>query len=312
MVSSNKIDTQAALRRCLCIKGDYMCKFKYIISVLSAILIAFLATTLASADTLVTLDGYTYSQNQSGLAVLMGWDNSSDILVVPHYIGGVAVAEVGNSAFKNDDFIKSVDFSNAKRMYTIGQFAFADSILEGNLIIPSRVTKIGTAAFEGCSNLTSVQFSSDGGIVPTQCFNNCTSLESVILTSYINQIEQYAFQNCTSLRSVTIPKSVTSINSTAFKGCDDFVINCYHNSYAEQFAKDNGIDYEVLDPLIGDANDDGVVDIRDVTAIQKHLVDAEKLSDYGETVSDVNGDNEVTIRDATMIQMKIVGIISDF
>jgi hypothetical protein len=65
------------------------------------------------------------------------------------------------------------------------------------------------------------------------------------------------FWNCPNLTSVTIPSSVTNIeygafgyfyneygNSTTF---DNFKIYCYKDTTGEQYAKDNGFDYELLD-----------------------------------------------------------------
>lgn len=282
-----------------------MYNLKRITCLFCVLLIAFGSMVNVNAETVVTLDGYSYTINDNGMAVLVGWNNSSDTLYVPRKIGNVYVSEIGDSAFKNDSFIKHLDLSDAHRMYTIGKYAFANSILEDQLIIPTRVTSVGVAAFEGCANITSLQFSSDGGIVPSQCFNNCTSLETVVLTDYIESINAYAFKNCTSLKEVTIPSSVTDINSNAFNGCGEFVIKGYRDSYAQQFAKDKGLDFYILDPLYGDSNADGKVNILDVTAIQKYKIGEQELSEYGMRCADVNHDGSITVRDATLIQMKL-------
>ena len=50
-------------------------------------------------------------------------------------------------------------------------------------------------------------------------------------------------------------------------------------------------------------NLDGRVDIRDVTAIQRHLAELEPLSDQALALADTNGDGEVTIDDATHLLM---------
>ena len=55
--------------------------------------------------------------------------------------------------------------------------------------------------------------------------------------------------------------------------------------------------------LIGDVNLDGRVDIRDVTAIQRHLAELEPLSDQALALTDTNGDGEIDISDATHLQM---------
>ena len=55
--------------------------------------------------------------------------------------------------------------------------------------------------------------------------------------------------------------------------------------------------------LIGDVNLDGRVDIRDVTAIQRHLAEIELLSGQTLALADTNGDGEIDISDATHLQM---------
>ena len=50
-------------------------------------------------------------------------------------------------------------------------------------------------------------------------------------------------------------------------------------------------------------NLDGRVDIRDVTAIQRHLAEIELLSGQTLALADTNGDGEIDISDATHLQM---------
>ena len=65
---------------------------------------------------------------------------------------------------------------------------------------------------------------------------------------------------------------------------------------------------EFVDPQRGVVNGDGVVNILDVTFIQKYKVDMISLSQYGLVCADVNHDNDITIRDATFIQMYLAGL----
>ncbi|MCH5298754.1 MAG: hypothetical protein J1E96_03235, partial [Ruminococcus sp.] len=62
--------------------------------------------------------------------------------------------------------------------------------------------------------------------------------------------------------------------------------------------------------LIGDVNGDGVINIIDVTAIQKYKVQMITLNDEQLKVADVNGDGVVNINDATRIQKYLVHIIT--
>ena len=55
--------------------------------------------------------------------------------------------------------------------------------------------------------------------------------------------------------------------------------------------------------LIGDVNNDGNINIFDVTAIQRHLAEMELLSGDGLKAADCTGDGKVSIDDATRLQM---------
>lgn len=54
---------------------------------------------------------------------------------------------------------------------------------------------------------------------------------------------------------------------------------------------------------IGDANGDGSINVKDVTAIQRHVAEIEMLSGTALTAADSNGDGMISIDDATALQM---------
>lgn len=54
--------------------------------------------------------------------------------------------------------------------------------------------------------------------------------------------------------------------------------------------------------IIGDANLDGVVNVKDVTAIRRHIAEFELLTGAAFLAADVNGDGVVDITDATLLQ----------
>lgn len=59
----------------------------------------------------------------------------------------------------------------------------------------------------------------------------------------------------------------------------------------------------------GDVNLDHILNIKDATAIQKHLAGIQLLSQQGIFVADVNNDSSINIKDATTIQKKLAGLI---
>ena len=64
--------------------------------------------------------------------------------------------------------------------------------------------------------------------------------------------------------------------------------------------------------LLGDANEDSEVNIKDATLIQKDIAKLETLIGTGKALADVDGDEVITIKDATAIQKYIAGITVDF
>ena len=129
------------------------------------------------------------------------------------------------------------------------------------LTIPSelaekKVSGIGNGAFANMSDLTSVTIQKGIKSIGDSAFAMCESLKSITIPSGVTSIDRDAFMGCSSLKSVTVPKSVTSFGEHAlgfiydknYKPAvkSDFIIECYKDSDAEKYAKDNNIKYEYV------------------------------------------------------------------
>ena len=64
--------------------------------------------------------------------------------------------------------------------------------------------------------------------------------------------------------------------------------------------------------LIGDVNGDNIVNIKDVTAIQKHLAGLSVITEKDLALADCDQNGNVNIKDATAIQKHIAGIMTEF
>ena len=89
-------------------------------------------------------------------------------------------------------------------------------------------TSIGNNAFKGCSALTNIVNVTTSNTLPKtittigdEAFSGCTSLKTVTFASgaTCTSIGNSAFDGCTSLTTFTIPDEVTTIESGTFKGC---------------------------------------------------------------------------------------------
>ncbi len=154
---------------------------------------------------------------------------TKDIYFIPHSIAGKVelidgITEIKAGAFLNHPHLDS-------------------------LVVPQSVTKIGEAAFAGCTTLKSVTlpfigqsldctentaFSYVFGTVPAtlktvtilggtkiadSAFKNCESIATVNLPEGITVIGKEAFENCMDLATIILPKSVKNVADDAFAEC---------------------------------------------------------------------------------------------
>lgn len=134
------------------------------------------------------------------------------------------VKKIGVSTFANCSALQSVVFEADSKLEEIdGGFwpdkgddrgAFINCSALSSISIPSKVRRIGAAAFKGCTSLESVTFMP--GSVLENIEGGCGGAMNVP-ASY----ERYygAFADCTALKEIIIPSSVKKIDIAAFKGC---------------------------------------------------------------------------------------------
>ena len=121
--------------------------------------------------------------------------------------------------------ISSITIGNI--VTSIGTSAFFGGTNSSSLTFTptSTLTSIGNSAFQNCfsdpSISTSITIPNSVTSIGTSAFRNCDSLASVTLPTnpLFISIGTSVFQACDALTSVTIPNSVTSIGTSAFFGC---------------------------------------------------------------------------------------------
>ena len=128
----------------------------------------------------------------------------SDVFGTEHYYFPVGTAEISESSFSNKEFLKGVT-------------------------IPTSVMKIGSKAFAGCTNLTTIIFAKGSNlkIVDSRAFADLKAIEEIVLPEGVTTIEWRAFSGCTALTELSIPSSITYIADDAFPGCTSLTYNEY-------------------------------------------------------------------------------------
>lgn len=279
---------------------------KYIKTITAFLLTAVLAAagvTAASADGYILYAGYTFSLDNR-LAVIHSYEGGTE-LYIPQSIWGYTVVGIEDSAFFGRDDFNSLVIKDSKKLTSIGSNAFYGCSGFTRVELPSKVETLGSCAFQYCTGIRSADLSATLiESIERQTFYGCTSLESVALPAGLQSIGEWAFGNCTSLEYVEIPQSVSVIENSAFSGDSSLTLGVWYDSYAYNYAKANGISYRLLDGvMLGDVNKDGIVNISDVTAIQRYLSEIEPLDELSLLAVDVNQDGNIDILDASTLQM---------
>ena len=94
------------------------------------------------------------------------------------------------------------------------------------IILPNSLEGIGNAAnsdwgaFDGNTNLTSIVIPQKVTSIGSFAFEDCTSLSQVTLQEGLTTIEKCAFMKCNNLQEITLPESLTTIGSNAFSRCN--------------------------------------------------------------------------------------------
>ncbi|MBQ3115418.1 MAG: leucine-rich repeat domain-containing protein [Clostridia bacterium] len=172
-------------------------------------------------------NGNEYSVN----GYISGYTGNSTELLIPAIYRGKAVTTIKESAFANNTIIEKV-------------------------ILPDSIKTVEHAAFNGCANLSKVNYlgtidqwaviTFDNASNPIKitgdlyikdvlqteitinvktigkwAFANCKSITKVTLGENVEEIDNSAFRKCTALESINLPKNFKYIDSEVFSGCEN-------------------------------------------------------------------------------------------
>ena len=103
-----------------------------------------------------------------------------------------------------------------------------------NTIIPNDVLAIGSNAFCGRTNITTIEIPTGVASIGSSAFEMCGNLESIVIPNGVTTLEVNIFCNCSKLSSIVIPVSVTTIDDLTFQLC--FAItDVYYEGSEEQW-----------------------------------------------------------------------------
>lgn len=215
---------------------------------------------------------YQFRLRQDNIAELIGYSGNDSELVIPESVQGHTVTRIAPFAFSRQRHITSV-------------------------IIPDSVVSIGQESFYICPALKTLKLPAQLKIIGKNAFNYCKSLETVDIPYGTIHIDRHAFYDCSALQSITLPGTVGFLGEEVF-GSDhankkNFTIICEKNSYAERFARVNGMSVTLHEaPVSATAESVTPTDVkkRNYSAAEKRLIERGKYwqASYHRRTGDVN------------------------
>ena len=170
------------------------------------------------------------------------------------------VTTIGGSAFKNCSSLATVTFEKESQLKTIGggysgssyYGAFSDCPIT-SIEIPASVTTIGTAAFKGCSSLTTVTFEKGsqlktigGGSYSDYYYGAFCQLKNLMTVdmsacTQVETIEKYAFYGDSELRLFKIGTETTpTCGNYAFYGINPYSVLKVPSGCADAYKAQSG------------------------------------------------------------------------
>lgn len=144
---------------------------------------------------------------------------------------------IGDSAFQECGSVTKL--CDSPYVTTIGGYAYFESGISGDVVIPSNITSIeekafalcdgitsvtvpatcalGESAFVGCAGLTRAALGHS--IIPERSFMGCEALVSVTLYADDVTLGAYCFDACTALKTVNGAEKISVVGEAAFAQC---------------------------------------------------------------------------------------------
>ena len=170
------------------------------------------------------LPGYYYDKTSTTLVI---YDEKG--LKMSYATTVIFTSDCGITSIPAGTFQNCTSLTEVKNIPTdiesIGEAAFCGcrALKSIDLSGCTKLTSIGTRAFENCTALETVKLPASLESIGASAFGGCTALGSIDLSGYtaLSVIGMYAFCDCDALKSVKLPASLTSIEQYAFNGCDN-------------------------------------------------------------------------------------------
>ena len=203
-------------------------------------------------------EGFAIAPLPEGGVAVTGWSGNAAEVTVPPEIDGAKVAAIGANAFAGCADLQRVALPEG--LEALGDGAFADCRSLEEISVPASVARVGENPFAGCESLKKLALADGGpylGMINGVLFGDggrrliccprTLPMERYVAPEGTERIDPRAFSGCNRLLSVELPDSVTDIGADAFEGRANLTLIVGRGSFAERYARENGLKYNYTD-----------------------------------------------------------------
>ena len=180
-------------------------------------------------------DSHTFLIKSNGTADFLNFPIKpyQDAFTVPEKIfnNSYTVTGIGDNAFYNQEYLKSVVLPNTIVAIGDSAFAFCKSLTQ--IQLPNSLKTIGEKAFLDCKKLQSIDFPAGLKTIKNSAFAYCSSLDTMLFPNGLTTINDKVCQNCLHLKSINIPSSIEVIGEYAFQNCKELQTITLHFGTSE-------------------------------------------------------------------------------
>lgn len=175
-------------------------------------------------------------------------------LVIPSMLKDFHVTGIAKSCFSSvdrritperDEFfdkqLKTVTISDG--IEVIGDYAFCSCHNLQSISLPATLKEIGAKAFHYCDKLTNISGTENITCIKRCAFELCAALSGDIRLTNAERIEDSAFNRCGGKLDIHLSDKLSYIGFYAFANCENLTLHAPAGSYAEKYAKENGIPF---------------------------------------------------------------------
>ena len=184
----------------------------------------------------------------------------------------------------------------------------ANDTVEAKVLIENNpsITALRISVAYSSENLELLEIN-NGGVFEEAITHSQTLTSPITISWYSQRSEDCNNNGVLAVLKFRIKENAQSSQISLSYDEDDIFNSAFDNVY---FDTQNGsVNVSEKTYLLGDTNGDGRVNVRDVTAVQRHLVELEKLEGAYLIAADTNCDGELDISDATLLQMYLAEYI---